>query len=81
MRFIISPMTTEDAVTTVLNTCMHTMDKKLPWNDARQLLTQLMQDAYDMGFNAGKEAKIEEKIEQPLPEVTIVDAVKIDKTV
>jgi len=54
MRFIIPPMTLESAVTAVLNTCMHTMHNKLPWDDARQLLTQLMQDAFEMGKNQGR---------------------------
>ena len=55
MRFIIPPMTPEEAVTVVLNTCMRTMANKLPWDDARNLLMQLMQDAYDMGVAKGKE--------------------------
>jgi hypothetical protein len=54
VRFIIPPMTPEDAVTTVLNTCMHTMANKLPWDDARILLSQLMEDAYQLGYAAGK---------------------------
>ena len=55
MRFIIPPMTPEDAVTAVLNVCMHTMANKLPWDDARNLLMQLMQDAFDMGAAKAKE--------------------------
>jgi hypothetical protein len=65
VRFIIPPMTPEDAVTTVLNTCMHTMDKKLPWDDARILLSQLMEDSYQLGYQKGKEDNI--PAPEPIP--------------
>ncbi len=55
MRFIIPPMTPEEAVTSVLNVCMHTMNNKLPWDDARNLLMQLMQDSFEMGMAKAKE--------------------------
>lgn len=53
MKYILPPMTPEQAATSVLNVCMHCFNNKQPWDEARNVLVQLFNDANEIGYNKG----------------------------
>lgn len=53
MKYILPPMTPEQAATSVLNVCMHCFNNKQPWDEARNVLVQLFNDANEIGYSKG----------------------------
>lgn len=54
MKFILPPMTPNEAATSVLNTCMHAFHNKQSWDEPRVVLLSIMQDMFELGYKQAK---------------------------